>query len=85
LTLTRLCLVPPPAARTELEAEVEQHYRTHASEASRLGSADVAAEYQSIKAEVEVKTAKIASECEVLTAQLQVQGKRWNRTWPTTY
>ena len=62
------------AARMELESEVEQHYRTHASEASRLGSADVAAEYQSIKAEVEVKTAKIASECEVLLAQLQVRG-----------
>ena len=51
---------------------MEQHYRAHASEASKLGSADVAAEYQRIKAEAAAKTAKHASECDALTAQLQV-------------
>lgn len=55
-----------------LEAEVKLHYQKHASKASKLGSADVAAEYQRIKSEVAAKTAKIGTEYDALQAQLQV-------------
>ena len=37
-----------------------------------MGAADVAAEYQAIKAEVAAKTSKAAAECSALEAQLQV-------------
>ena len=87
LTLSTLDLNPIPpipssfSDRKDLEAEVEAHYRAHASKASKLGAADVAAEYQSIKAEVATKTAKIASECEGLTAQLQVCTSSCHHVW----
>ena len=63
---------PAPAAKATLEKEVEEHYRKHASKASRMGAADVAAEYQAIKADAAAKTAKISAECDALSAQLQV-------------
>eukprot|EP00955_Chlamydomonas_euryale_P074579 362070-Chlamydomonas_euryale.AAC.23 len=58
-----------------LEAEVKAHYARHASKASKMGSADVAAEYQRIKADVATKTAKISAECDALQAQLQADEK----------
>ncbi|GAX83463.1 hypothetical protein CEUSTIGMA_g10888.t1 [Chlamydomonas eustigma] len=54
-----------------LEEEVEEHYNAHASEASRMGSAALTSEYQSIKAEAAAKTAKLTAERDSLAAQLQ--------------
>jgi hypothetical protein len=65
--------ISPPAANSALEREVEEHYRAHDSKASKMGAADVAAEYQRIKAEAAGKTSKTTSELEALAAQLQVR------------
>lgn len=62
-------------AKAALDKEIEQHYRAHASKASRMDAADVAAEYQAIKADVATKTSKISAECDVLVVQLQADEK----------
>ncbi|KAG1680336.1 hypothetical protein FOA52_015426 [Chlamydomonas sp. UWO 241] len=58
-----------------LEAEVKTHYARHASKASKMGAADVTAEYQRIKAEVAAKTGKLQAECSALQAQLTADEK----------